>query len=156
MTSLPADLSSSYPCFVSTSHNRRALVQSSSTVFPLLANSGFTFITISAASCKSALPLMFIGARSNFTPSSSNLLGFGVAVLVIRLLVDSSVYANCVYRITAAFLPTKPGTIVSEKFVILLSFVSKALNLGVCATESAPSNILLIRGNSGNSSGSFL
>ena len=99
---------------------------------------------------------MIIGARSNFSHSSSNLPGFGVAALVIRLLVDSSVYANCVYCVTAAFLPMKHWSIALENFAILLAVVSEALNLGVCTTESAPSNILLIKGNSGNSSGSFL
>ena len=147
MTSLPADLSSSSPCFILTSSQPKGASAVLVNSFPLFANSGFTFITISAASCKFALHPMFIGARSNFPHSSSNLPGFGVAVLVIRLLVDSSVYANCVYRITAAFLPTKHGSIVSENFAILLSFVSKALNLGVCTAESAPSNILVIREN---------
>ena len=121
-----------------------------------MVSSGFTLITISADSCKSAVPLMIIGARSNFAHSSSNLPGFGMAALVIRLLVDSSVYANCVYCITAAFLHTKHVSIISENFAILLLFVSEALNLGVCTTESAPGNILLIMGNSGISSGSFL
>ena len=85
------------------------------------------------------------GARSNFAHSSSNLPGFGLAALVICLLVDSSVYANCVFCITAAFLPTKQESIVSENSAILLSFVSEARSLGVCTTESAPSNILMIK-----------
>ena len=125
----------------------RAVLVSS---LPLFANSGFALITISA------LPLLTVGARSNLLHSSSNLQGVEVAALFIRLLVDSSAYANCVYCSTAAFLPTKHGSIDSENFAILLSLASKAFSLGVCTTESAPSNILLIKGNSGISTGSFL
>ena len=58
---------------------------------PPTVNPGFTLVKIRKASGKSALPLMIIGARSSFTHSSSNLPGFGVAVLLIRLLVASSV-----------------------------------------------------------------
>ena len=150
-TSLTSELSSLWS-FASSllPHSSPFLVQGASAVLvnslTLINNSGFTFITISAVSCKSALPLLFIDARSNFAHSSSNLPGFGVAVLVIRLLVNSSMYANYVYCITAAFLLTKHGSVVSENFANLLSIVSKALNLGVCTTESDPSNIFLIRG----------
>ena len=150
-TNLPVDLSSSSPCFILTSSQLKGASAVLVNSFRLIANFGFTFITISAASCKSTLPLMFFGARSNVAHSSSNLPGFGLAAFVIRLLVDSSVYANCV----SAFLPKNNGSIDSENFAILLSFVSKALNMGVCTKESAPSNILLIKVSSGISSGSF-
>ena len=94
--------------------------------FPVFANSGLTIVTISAASCKSALPLMAVGPSSNLAHSSSNFSGFGVAALLILLLVDPSTYTNCLYCRTAAFLPL-----------------------------TARSNTLRIKGNSGNSSSSF-
>ena len=79
-----------------------------------------------------------------------------MAALLILLLVESSTYAKCVYRSTAVFLLIKHESIVSENFAILLSLVLKAFNMGVRTTESAPSNILRIKGNSGSYSGSLL
>ena len=106
-------------------------------------------MTISAASSKSAVPLIVVGARFNLAHSFSNLPGFGMDELLILLLVDSSTYANCVNCSTATILLMKHGSIDSEYFAILLLLVSNALNLEMCTTESAPSKILRIKGNSG-------
>ena len=57
MTSLPADLSSS-PCFILISSQPKGASAVLVNSFQLIALSGFTFITISGAFCKSALPLM--------------------------------------------------------------------------------------------------
>ena len=85
--------------------------------FPIIANSGLLFMTISGASSKSALPPFLVGARSNFAHSASNLPGFGVAALLTLLVVDSSTYEYCVYCITAAFLPMEHWSIDSEDFL---------------------------------------
>ena len=120
---------------------------------PPTINSGFTLVKISEASSKSALSLMNIGPTSSFAHSPSNRPGLVVAA---RYSSVSSLFHCCRQTAyTAAlrrFCPRSTGPYLAT----LLSLVSKALNLGACTTESAPSNIFLIKGNSGISSSSFL
>ena len=99
------------PFFINiSSHPKSARVVLVSS-FPVIANSGFTLITISATSCKSSLPLMVVGARSNLAYYSSSgrvaLSGLRVALLLILILVDTSTYANCVYCSMAGFMHMK-------------------------------------------------
>ena len=129
---------------------------SSATILPLLtlashcSKSGRPQVIRLCLSCSRALGLIPPTPRQTLQASESQHCLFAFSSL------DPCTVANRVYCSTAAFRPTKYGSIVSTNFPILFSLVSNALSLGVCTTETAPSNILLIRGNSGISSGSFL
>ena len=85
--SMPADLSSSSPWTTLISSQpkdaRKVLVRN----VPPTVNPCFTPFTIREASGNLALPLILMGARCNSAHSASNAPSFGVAALIIRLLV---------------------------------------------------------------------